>query len=145
MLSIDKDNTFMGDIIYDLLKWNKRQTGLGCDTPRLHQIQIVPNQGAKQVRLVSHSEMESCRLTALQVKRLNANDNFAYEGYALAAQLFGVLGGLPSNRMSTIVKRQYFSCGNHQQLKKYQQVQKSTATHVLKYNQYKLVGCNAPP
>jgi len=38
MLSIDKDNTSVVYIIYDLLKWNEKYTGRGCDTLRLHQI-----------------------------------------------------------------------------------------------------------
>ena len=41
--------------------------------------------GANQVRLTMNSEVENYRMTPLTVKFVNANDNFAIEGYALAA------------------------------------------------------------
>jgi len=41
--------------------------------------------GAKQDRQVLIREVENCRMTPLLVKKLNANDNFAHEDYALAA------------------------------------------------------------
>jgi len=41
--------------------------------------------GAKQDRLAWNREVENCRMTPLLVKLANANDNFAFEDYALAA------------------------------------------------------------
>jgi len=41
--------------------------------------------GRKKDRLTVSRKVENCRMTPLLVKTINANDNYAYEDYALAA------------------------------------------------------------
>ena len=53
-----------------------RKVILGCSS----------DGGEIQDRLACNREVENCRVTALLVKLVNANDNFVFEDYALAAQ-----------------------------------------------------------
>ena len=53
-----------------------RKVILGCSS----------DGGEIQDRLAWNREVENCRVTALLVKLVNANDNFVFEDYALAAQ-----------------------------------------------------------
>ena len=69
------------------MKQVERFTGRGCDSPRLHQfILIAPTKGANRIDwdLIGAWRVR-CRSYRKCDKTINAENNTAYEDYALAA------------------------------------------------------------
>ena len=69
------------------MKRIERLTGRGCDSPRLHQfILIDPTKGANRIDwdLIGAWRVR-CRSSRKCDKTINAENNTAYEDYALAA------------------------------------------------------------
>ncbi len=69
------------------MKQVERFTGRGCDSPRLHQfILIDPTKGANRIDwdLIGAWRVR-CRSYRKCDKTINAENNTAYEDYALAA------------------------------------------------------------